>query len=172
MPTAAFTTLFRERGQVRPDMETFNEVSYWSDAQLEDIVDNNKQPLTVRIDLVNDERNYWQIRIPKHYWLDLDTVVVTDNENNVLSKDLSTFGTFNEKAKTLVTTNEKCWQVFGLWVDLYEVLSELWDARAAQRYDYVQLKAGANTIRMQNEYEHCIKMRDYYRSKKIRSAKW
>ncbi len=172
--------LFREKAQVG-ETETFNGVTYWTDEQLEEILDKAKRPDTPILTLVNESHGLWNVELPHWYWVDPDTIDIQNSSGTSLYSAVSYsdptltitgFGTFDLKNNTLDGAgDDNAYQIFGMWINLYDALADIWDRRASQRYDYIQMKAGQNVLRMQNEYEHCIQQRDYYRGKIARAHK-
>ena len=160
------TDFLRQYGQIGENSEEYNGVMYWSENQIKNVVDGFREANTFSLTKLN--KGLWKIDTPNWYWVDINTLDFQNSSGN----SVAVSPLINHSDNTVrVASDVTLSQVFGLWVNVYDVLAELWNIRAAQRYDYIQMKAGANTLRFQNEYQHCIEQRDYYKNKVVRSFK-
>ena len=163
----ALILTIREYGQLgaSSNLETFNGVTYWSNLQIQKISDNFREPKTVPVKHLNG--TLWTMEIGNWYWADPATLDYKNQQGNSIVID----NTVNHYDNTLLITSGTPYYVFAMWVNLYDVLAEIWNIRASQRFDYIQMKAGANTLRLQNEYEHCRNQSEYYKNQIVRSFK-
>lgn len=151
--------------------ETYQGVTYWTDAQLQDILDSKAQHGGVVLRRYTD--TLYQPNCPRFHRFEDDVIVVDDNGTQVTGATYDP--TYNEF--TIPTAQTVQLYAKGLKVNLYEALAALWDVKAAQRYDKVNWKAGNNRMDVNQEYMACIAKRDYYRARIIRkfpriSGRW
>ncbi len=145
--------------------DSFAGTFYWTDGQLLNILEESIQYedyLIYQIDgLVKKVFSY---NAPKHYWLDTTTAFFTGT---------ALTPTFNVRKRQLTFASALTEQtsITGHFYNMYEAAAEVWDKKAGQRYDAILIKAGANQLNLQQEYQHCIQQRDYYRNKIIRRVR-
>jgi hypothetical protein len=53
--------------------------------------------------------------------------------------------------------------------DIYRAAASVWEQKAAHRAQYVDIKAGPNSMKLQQEYEHAVQRAAYFKSKKPNS---
>lgn len=152
--------LLRSQGQAANETETFNGVTYWSDEQLQDILDQVATLGAVEGEFHVANDTIFVPEIPKSYYADPDTVTrVMVNGSWVDST-----GTWDTLKRELTTTQD-VQAVSARWISLNEALAVFWEQKANQRSDYVNIKGGQNKLDMRQEYEHCLSMGKYYRAR-------
>lgn len=159
--------IFRQRGQAADSTEIFNGETFWTDQQLQDILDEGHVWKMVRALAVSSDKLIVKADIPReNVYLDPDTFTFLDSSEDelVLSATWSTIS----REFTLTAENDDIFFVNAAFISMNDALARLWDTKAAQRNDYINFKAGQNKMDMQQEYIHCIQMRDYYRAKVLR----
>jgi hypothetical protein len=161
--------------------DIFNDVTYWSDDQLEEIADDNSDRQTVRLlpsSIVG--RTHFRLEIPRHYWFESDAYSILEVCDTPVP--VYTLAVYEPRNGEIVFAEDlsetKKYMLEGRAVNLYAALAALWEQKAAQRADYADFKAGNNKVNMSQEYEHCVKRMAHYRNRTIRrydrssSGKW
>ena len=159
--------LFRLRGDAAPETETFNGETYWTDQQLQDLLDGQRDWRTVRAVAVSSNGLIVKADIPKlGVYLDPDTFTFLDSTET----ELAVSATWSDLTKefTLAAEDDDIYYLNAAFISLNGSLAELWQTKATHRKDYINFKAGQNKMDMQQEYNHCIEMRDYYNAKKMK----
>lgn len=152
----AMVSEFRIAANAATD-DIFAGVTYWTDTQLQDILDLKSIPVTVSYaPLSEDSTLYIPMDIPAHYWLDTDTIVI-DSESY----------TYDDRTNR-VTSTDTIETVTGIYVNFYDALAEIWERKAAQRETHADFRAGANQVALSQTFEHCRKMAALYRNKRVR----
>ena len=132
-----------------------------------DSVKNEHKIQLIRSDI---DRLHWKPNISNSYILDLDYYTVYDSDN----KSVESFGEYDRNLRKFVSEDDRngIYYVVGLWANIYDVLSELWNIRASNRVDSIGTRSGTIAIKFEQEFNHCIKMRDYYKGLIGRSLSW
>lgn len=153
----------RQYGSAGTD-DVFNHVNYWTDKQLQDILDAHAQHAQVL--LVNYTGTSWSLHQPRHVMYDSNAQVV-DASNTVYGAPYKYNVLFGEILFDTAPAVPTLY-VTGLKVNIWEALADLWAQKAQQRFDYIDWKAGNNKMNMSTEYAQCCQQRDYYRARTIR----
>lgn len=145
--------------------DEFEGVTYWTDGQLQDIADRHGKRGSVKIKVVDPENKVYRLVAPRVGSFETDIKVLNEAGAEVSG------GTYSyataEVSFTTTQTDDTYW-IYGFFVDINAALAELWELKAAQRFDYIDWKAQNNRMNMKQEYDHCLDRARYYRSKKIR----
>lgn len=144
--------------------DEFNGETYWSDEQLQEILDSHAQHENIL--LKNYTGTSWALVCPRHVQFD-NAAVVVDGSNVAYSGTYTYNRLFGEILFTAAPTATVLY-ISGLRVNMWEALADLWARKAQQRFDYVNFKAGNNKMDMSLEYAQCCQQRDYYRNRTIR----
>lgn len=150
--------MLRETGQAT-ETDEFNGITYWSDEQLQTILDDSKTRKSVTGAFDDAHDTIFIPAIPKLWFADPDTLMVEVNGSWVAST-----GTWDARAKELTTTQEVT-AINAAWVSMNLALATLWEQKAAQRSDWVNIKGGQNKLDMEQEYNHCCDMAKYYHAR-------
>jgi hypothetical protein len=145
--------------------DVFNGVTYWTDDQLQDVLDRFSKHATVALNPYTAKN--WGLISPRHAWFD-DNAIVVDGSDTPYSGSFEYNSSFGEVAFTVAPDSSVPLYVSGLQCNLWEALADLWAQKAMQRYDYVNFKAGNNKMDMETEKRTCEQQRDYYRARTIR----
>lgn len=180
-PTMALViSRFRRMTDAATDDE-FNGVTYWTDDQLQDVLDENSFPVidleltpsTMLVNGVADWRTqFFSKKTLKAYDYERNAQVVETSTGTPLASDDFTVD-WLRMTVTLsgdVTTNT----AYSLRVTLYDMwdaAARVWYEKAEQRVSYISSKAGTHKLDFQQEYEHCIQRALYYRGRRIRVFK-
>lgn len=145
--------------------DTFNDETYWTDLQLQDILD--RQAKHESILLRRYTATHWGLVCPRHIWFASDAFI-TDALETAYTGDFTYEAAFGEVEFAIAPLETDTLYITGLRVNMWEALAELWAIKAQQRYDYVNFKAGNNKMDMKTERDACEAQRDYYRNRTIR----
>ncbi len=152
--------LLRNTGQAAPETETFNGVTYWTDQQLQDILDGVSKLGAVEGEFYIADDTIFLPAIPKSFYADPDTVTkVLVNGSWVANT-----GTWDTLKRELTTTQD-VQAISARWISMNEALAVFWEEKANQRSDFVNIKGGQNKLDMEQEWQHCREMAAYYRAR-------
>lgn len=166
--------LFRAKGNASTD-DVFNGVTYWTDEQLQEILDETKELDLIPLLPVGVGNTVFALDMKRHHKLEEDYTIYTSNSQVVadtVAYDVTSNTLTFDTAQTGVMVAE-AWRY-----NMYKALTELYDRKASHREFYVTLKSGNHQQRLEQEYQHCINRRDYYRNKiarrlpKVRENRW
>lgn len=143
--------------------DVFDGVTYWSDDQLYEILQETVDYKTVYLTPVNKASTLFIHRLEKHYWLD-ETTIELDPTTSY------TYDT-NKRAFTFTATPTRYPQLYVQVWNMNHALAELWTQKAAQRFELIDVKGGSNQLFTQQEYEHCVTQAAKYRAREIRRFK-
>lgn len=174
----------RERTAAAYDDE-FGGVQYWSDDQLQDILDQHKRishyPLSPAPYTDTDEQEYG-----RHTWTPRNRAEMYEEDLTAVfditgGSDLVGAGTATIDYATRLVTYTAAYledaattthEIVVVAYDLNEAAFEVWETKAAQREAFIRTKAGAHTMDLQQEWEHCIAMANRLRNRKVRAHRW
>lgn len=167
--------LFRYLGNVNSNSEQFGGVTFWTNEQLQDILDASRAFQRVRITPLDVGNTIFQLQDKDFKKLDVNFSVYDSSDNLI-----ETSRTYNLQDNHIVFAAEEVNAKFveGYFYNLYSALADLYDRKAAHREHYVDMKSGNAKLNLQQEYEHCINRRDYYNNKtakrvrKVRENRW
>jgi len=162
----------RQYGNAAKD-DVFNGVTYWSDEHLEQIADTWAKRRRVRLMPSTSDWITFNIDLPRHYMADTATLVIYDESGGVVSTSY-TIEVLRGEIVFSEALSEGYYYIEGLFVDMWSALADLWEQKASQRVAYINFKAGAKTMFLEQEYNHCVARAEYYRKKVIRGhrKKW
>jgi hypothetical protein len=150
--------LLREKGNAR-DTDEFGGITYWTDEQLQDILDGAITRKSVGGVLDDATETIYMPAIPKLWYADPDTVTV-----RVSGSWVAHTGTWDTLQRELTTTQD-VEAINAEWISMNLALADLWEAKAAQRSDFINIKGGQNKLDMEQEYNHCMERERYYRAR-------
>jgi hypothetical protein len=173
-PSSNILLTLRSLASAAPD-DLFHGVTYWTDAQLTGIVLKYRE--TVRLAKLThvptyDENGNEQFRVftmptlSPGMEIDPATIVLSHatgtphnvdfelvNEEITLSSDLTADGVY----------------ITFVFYDMYLAAAEVWDQKASHRHNYVDAKTGNQSLKLSQEYEHCLARANFYRGKRPNS---
>jgi len=159
---AALVTYLRWHANASLTEITAGGVTFWTDDQLSAVLDENG--VRAAIAVTEPITGTFVLDIPRHYWLDSDTIALYDS-NDVELTDTVTYNPLLGEITTLTTTPH---HIKAVAINMFECLAHVWEMKAAHRFDYINIKGGSNAMAVEQEYNHCIHMRDHYRNRIIR----
>lgn len=164
---ASLISYLRHYGNAATD-DVFSGVTYWTDDQLQEVLETNAERRTVRATCKNPH-NLSLFSLDVSRWYSLIYLEIRTLSGVVISTPYVYDAVKNEILFD-VPLSDSAISVHALVVNKAYALAELWDRKANQRTSYVNFRGGHNTMNMREEYEHCVKQREYYRGKIVR--KW
>lgn len=162
----AIIDTLRQYGQAATDDE-FDGIVYWTDAQLQQIADQNSRRGTLTLKSVDPANFEYQLVAPRGVMLE-DTIKVY-NQSQVLSTAPFAYNPDTNLITFDDAQTSSQFAAYGAVVDINEALAQLWQNKADQRFNYIDWKAQNNKMNMAQEYQHCVDRALFYRSKKIRT---
>lgn len=157
----------RQHGQAS-ETDEYLTVTYWTDQQLQDILDRNSYRFSAVLVLLTRDKLTVTARLPRFHYADIDTVVWYDDSNSIVIPSV----TYNfERNEWLLTAATTATYIEAAYSDMYEALADLWGQKASQRWELVNFKAGNNRTDLEQEYQHCLDRQSYYRNRVIRRFK-
>ena len=146
------------------ETDVFNGETFWNDEQLYNILLGTTDYLLIGLVPVNFDKTKYTFNAPANYWLKADMLEFYDT---------STAYTYDEATRTFtfdspVTDTP---YVTAPFFNMNHALANLWEQKANQRFELLRIKAGANQMFMEQEYEHCVARFEYYRARSIKRFK-
>ncbi len=156
----------RQFGAAATDDE-FNGVTYWTDAQLQEIADRNGRRGTIKMKRVDPDYMVYRLVAPQSITMENAIVVYTTSE--AVNPAPFSFNPLTAEVTFETAQSDEEYLAYGFVVQLYDALADLWQTKADQRFNYIDWKAQNNKMNMKQEYDHCVERAMYYRGKRIRS---
>jgi len=174
---SSLVSYLRQYGQAATD-DVFYGVTYWTDDQLQSILDGQAMYGKVRLLPRDIDIKIFALDLPRHYWVEADTFTVYDSDDTVVA----TSATLNEEQRLLTFTSaleeDEYYYIQGTFYNMIVALAELWGQKAEQRSQFVDFKAGNNRMYMNQEWQHCVDREQYYRRRiakrfpRTRKTRW
>lgn len=155
----------RREGNAAPETDEFEGVTYWTDEQLQDILDRVSERKIGRAKAVTVDGTIYTISAPRHYYVDPDTVVLLDANLDVVSAVYTYDWLRNEFT---FASDPEISYIQASYTNFWVAAAQLWSEKASHRYQYVDNKSGQNALKSHQEYEHCIKRMEYCRNKIVK----
>jgi len=157
----------RQHGQASLT-DVYLTVTYWTDQQLQDILDRNSYRFSAVLVLLTRDELTVTARLPRFHYADIDTVVWYDSSDVIVTPSV----TYNfERNEWVLAATTTAVHIEAAYTDMYEALADLWGQKASQRWELVNFKAGNNRTDLEQEYQHCLDRQSYYRNRVIRRFK-
>ena len=145
----------------------FDIISYDSITQ---IFNRIKREINFEILKSNYNDYKWIIDAAHNYILDIHNYRVVDSSKSIIS---SFINYNNDDHSFIIDVNlTGRFILIGEWANRYNLLAELWNLRVESRVRYVNTNIRGVSARLQQEFDHCVKMRDYYRGLTIKRLSW
>ena len=155
---------WKELIQSEINIKGFEEVSILA---IENIFNELKEQRTFSLVKSNFNDYKWLVDKAKNYILDVPHFAVRDTSNNIVNNFINYNHGFNLDVKL-----DGNYLITGQWVNKYLLLSKLWDIRVKNRVGYVNSNVGSVKINLEQEFNHCVKMRNYYNGLVVRKLSW
>lgn len=141
-------------GAARNDI--FGGTVYWTDDQLLDVLYENMKGYTdYELYAVISSNLVFQYNASRHHYLDVDNLTVDGTDETPTVDVVQKVVTFLNPVESTVTITAPVY-------DLNLAAAAVWKRKAAQRYDAIRVKAGANQLFLEQEYEHCLQMAEQF----------
>jgi hypothetical protein len=148
--------------------DVFGGVTYWTDEQLQKIADRNSRQGFIELEQADPAGLVYRLKHGPSLQLENALTVYASDQTTALANAF----TYNSDTKELTFTEAPAsatYYVYGRAIQIYDALAELWQAKADQRYQYIDWKAQNNRSIMRQEYQNCVDRATLYRSKRVRS---
>lgn len=149
------------------ETDEYEGVTYWTDEQLQDILDTISERKVAHVIAATIDRLIYKLDAPRHYYPDPDEVVLLDADKNEVT---ATYTYSILRNEFVFTSDPDIAYVQAPFIHFWDATAKLWELKAAHRYQYVDNKSGQNALKSHQEHEHCIERMEYYRNKTVR--KW
>lgn len=155
--------------------DEFNSVIYWSDDQLEAVLDQTVKE--VDIELVSGTRYVngaveWQ----RKSWVYDDDGYGIEKEPDVVTADgydvAYTSIDYNKKIVVVNVSEDEPMYLRCAIYDIWQAAYLVWKEKAEQRTDFVNWKVVNERVDMEQEYKHCVQSRDYYYGLRVKGFSW
>lgn len=161
----------RQQGEASAT-DVFNDVTYWTDDQLQDILDLNSQsfktmPLT-KLGLYDDVSYTMTFTLP--FWVEGGFSIYV-RDTTILETETYTYNHLTHEVTFDADVDSRDLIVWGKVYIMTEALADLWNQKAQHRKDYITFKAGAHRMEGAQVYNHCVAMSHYWRNLRVRSFK-
>jgi hypothetical protein len=147
------------------EIDIYEDVTYWTDEQLQDILDTISERKVAPMKLVSVDGLIYKLGTPRHYYADPDTVVLLDAD---LSAVTASYTYSLLKNEYTFTSDPEISYLQASFIHFWDATAKLWELKAAHRFQYVDNRAGQNFLKSHQEYDHCIERMEYYRNKTVR----
>jgi hypothetical protein len=167
----------RRKTDTTDDDVTIGGVTYWTDDQLQAIIDQHGMdmldlrllPYPLAVDNVTTWTKYY---IPSQYglWWESDFQVVTSTGALVPSTDY-TYSRYKNLVEFDTDTAGVMYFLRGTVYDLNLAIAQVWQEKADMRTRLVDWRAGQHAVKEDQEYQHCVERVKFYRGKRLFSVK-
>ena len=155
-------------------VDEFQGVVYWTDDQLQDILDENRESVPVRIPLTEGEYYVdgalnWQVQTftsPTYIGIE-DNIVVYDSVGNSLASEDVSVAFYGPQVQVTLASDVERTQYYAevTLYNMYLAAAEVWGRKASQRQAAVSVRSGQHQIRAEQERDFCLTRERFYRSK-------
>lgn len=157
---------------------TINGVAYWTDDQLQEVLDRYSQDVYTILQATPLKENgstvYKRYYLPPELGKDnaflegdetSGAFVLRDSRGYAVSDSLYTYYGSRKLVEFNSNQNNKTFILEARLFDLFKAAAHVWNMKADFRTALITIKAGGHQLFEDQEYLHCIQMRDYYRSR-------
>jgi len=139
--------------------DEFGGVIYWSDDQLQEVLDLSRVDEPLRITLEKSDSGYF-FTMPTYYAHEI--VAVEDSQGNpVEDYTVEVYG-----QKVVFTFLEDDTYVATVVIyDINAAAAGVWERKAAQRQGLVSIRSGVHQIRAEQERDFCLQRARHYRAR-------
>lgn len=154
----------RREGQAAEDDE-FNGVTYWTDQQLQDILDlvSNRRAAYAKKGAISGL--IYVLSEPRHIYPDPDEITLLGAD---LEEITATYTYSLLRNELVFTTDPEISYIEASFINFWEAVAALWGEKANQRFTFIDNKSGQNSLKMEQEYKHCVERQQVYRNRRIR----
>lgn len=171
---ASMTSLIahlRQKANASNEGETFNGVTYWSDDQLQDILDSYSEVGYAYLQKQSplDNVTYF-ISLPKTTWIEDGFSIYQDGTTSLVTTTY-TFTPSNNRVVFDSSVPDLDYNLQGTLYAMNLAIAEVWLQKAQQRENYITFKAGSHRMEAGQERDYCYRMYEHYRQKNLKSFK-
>jgi len=158
--------------------DEFQGVLYWSDDQLEEVLDEARVSTPTRLSLVPSTKlisgeEAWYVQSAKfsrHLGFEDDYTVYSTAGTEVDSSyyTVEKYGTALEVTFDPNNVTNADYEIELTLYNLNWAAAEVWGRKADQRLELVDMKAGAHQFKGSQERQHCLDRQIYFRNKSAR----
>lgn len=153
------------------ETDVFNGVTYWTDEQLQDVLDKSMRKVEVQIQRLGRYDNVsYALLLGMPYWIERSFSIYVSGTTT----EETTPYTYNDFTKQLTFDSnvlDRNYIAYGNVVIMTDAIAELWNLKAQHRKDYIVFKAGSHRMEAEQVYKHCLAQRDYWNNLRVRSFK-
>ena len=140
--------------------------------EIKDIFDRIKSEKQFTLTRSESNNKRWVAKYARNNILDENNLAVVDTRGNRISVFTSDNYNYKDNSFTLDDVLDGQYVLVGDFVNYYRLLSRLWEIRVANRVKYVNTNVRGVNVRLEQEYNHCVKTRDYYNNLVVRRLSW
>lgn len=155
--------------------EEYNGIRFWSDTQLQAELDKYRQDLTARLQAVPAKENgvtvykQYAFSLPRGFWVE-DAFVIQDADGFVVG---SAYGVEIQHDRGIVTfaqdVGPRTLTITFSAFDWNAAAADVWEQKAAHRYDYITVKVGDSRFDANQEYQHCLQRMQWHRARRVKA---
>lgn len=151
--------------------DEFNGVTFWTDDQLEDVLDRHSRDIQIILQhgtrKVNGQVAWWHMKYTPKFWIGFETYEVTDYQGYTVDTD--DYVVDLERGQVTLDTglSKQTYYLRARAYDFIDAAADVWQQKVNQRSSFVDYKADIHTVKMSQDYAHCIERLNYYASLRI-----
>lgn len=161
----------RQKANASDSGETFNGVTYWTDDQLEAVLDEHAeivQTPIIKVDYLNSQ--LYTVQAPKTYWFESGFTIYKDGTKSILT-DTYTFDPLSNILTFDTDVANYDYNIQGRAYRMTDAIANVWLQKAQQRENYITFKASSHRMEANQTRDFCMSMYEHWRGKAIRRFK-
>jgi hypothetical protein len=162
----------RQQSDAAPETDVFNGVTYWTDQQLQDVLDTNfygwKQLPMEKLGLYDNVSYTLTLTMP--YWVESDFKIYVSGST---TEETTTY-TYNPFTHEITFDSDVSDRELIAFAKVYvmtEAIADVWNQKAQHRFDFITSKAGSHRFEADQVHQHCVDRANYWRNMRVRSFK-
>lgn len=162
----------RQQSDAAPSTDVFNGVTYWTDDQLQDVLDQHSMgyqhaPLKK---LGSYDSVSYTLTLAFPYWIEGGFKIYV---RDTTTEETTTY-TYNHFTNEIIFDSNVADRELIAFAKVYsmtDAIADVWNQKAQHRFDFITSKAGGHRFEADQVYEHCISRANYWRNLRVRSFK-
>lgn len=146
------------------ETDVFNGETFWDDDQLYEILIGTTDYRLIGLVPVNFAKTKYTFNLPDPLWMQTDTLEI-DGTTVLYTYEPTT------RVFTFASEVSETPYISAAYFNMNHALANLWEQKMNQRFELIRIKAGANQMFMEQEFEHCKERFEYYRARSIKRFK-
>jgi hypothetical protein len=146
------------------ETDVFNGEMFWTDDQLFTILERATEYRLIGLVPVNFARTQFKFNLPDTYWIKSEFIEIEGTDVSYTYDADSRIITFASEVTVTPYLNAP-------FFHMNHALANLWEQKTNQRFELIRIKAGANQMFMEQEYEHSKSRFEYYRARSVKRFK-